>query len=133
LELADKDNEDTAAVMEVLSHFYASNSQLGPALYWGERFLKHCPKNVTALLIMGQANQLARNPTYALKYYEKAVEIQPDNEKGRLALAGALVMFNEPRKGLDQFQELRARGVKSQAVLLGLARCYRAVGQQEKA
>jgi tetratricopeptide (TPR) repeat protein len=133
LEWAEKDTEDTASVLQVLAKLYATNSQLGAASYWGERFLKHSPNNVTALLAMAQIQLMTRNSADALKYYRRAVEIQPDNDQARETLAKALLDLNEPQKALVEFRTLQGRGLHTQAVLLGLAQCYRALGQRDEA
>src|SRR5262249_49789373 len=116
IDLANKDNEDTAAVMEVLAHFYAAHARTEAAMYWSNRFLKHCPNNVTALLIMAESYQKGHDAAHALEYYQKAMAIQPDNDICRKALAGALVEFNEPKKALGHFQYLLPHADESNAV-----------------
>jgi tetratricopeptide (TPR) repeat protein len=133
LEMADKDNPDAAAAMEVLAHYYTANRLLAPALFWGERFLKQAPKNAVALLLVARVNQLAHNSADAVKFYRRAMAVQPDNAPARQALAEALLEFNEPRDALVQYRELRSRGVQSREVRLGLAQCYRALGRGKEA
>jgi tetratricopeptide (TPR) repeat protein len=134
IELTRKDNEDGGVVMEMLANSYARNGQIDAAMYWSNRFLKHSPNNVPALLLLGNGYHLLRvNIPEALKYFRKAVEIQPDNESARRELAGALLDHNEPQQALEQYQELMSRGVHAREVLLGLARSYRALGHGKKA
>jgi tetratricopeptide (TPR) repeat protein len=133
IEWAQKDNEDAAAVLEVLAQVYAKNAQLAQALYWGERFLEHFPNNASALFRIAQIYEVSRNSTASLKYYRRAVETLPDNDKWRQALASALLTFGEPQQALSQFETLRDRGITSKPVLLGLAKCYRETGRKEEA
>jgi tetratricopeptide (TPR) repeat protein len=127
------DNQDMAPLLEVLAHQYARNSQIAAAVHWGQRFLKYAPKNVNALLAMARIQEATHNTTDALAYYQRAVALQPDNDFAREALAKALLVFNQPQKAIVQYQELKSRGAKSKAILLGLAQAHRALGQKEEA
>jgi tetratricopeptide (TPR) repeat protein len=127
------DNEHTGTVLEVLATEYSRNSQLAAAMKWGNRFLKHSPRNVNALLAMARIHEAIHHSTDSLKYYRRAVNVQPDNNSVRQALANALLAFNEPAEARTHFQEIESRGDSSKGVLLGLARCYRALGQSAEA
>src|SRR5262249_45151017 len=81
LSWAKKDNADTAAVQEVLVHHYAANSQIKPALYWGERFLKQHPDHIPVLKVVGFLHNRSSNPTDGLNCYRRLVEMRPEDDE----------------------------------------------------
>jgi tetratricopeptide (TPR) repeat protein len=129
---ARRDNEDTAAVLEVLAMHYAGSYKLAAALHWGEKFLKHAPNNVNAILGMAMLSEQSYDVANSLKYFRRAAQVDPDNDSVRQALAEALLRFKEYRQALEEFERLRPRHSDSPSILLGVARCYRGLGELDK-
>jgi tetratricopeptide (TPR) repeat protein len=132
LKWADQDNPDAAPVQEILANNYFARQQTSLALYWGERFLEHCPKNVTILILMGRSYLFLSNSSEALKYFRRAVEANPQDDKAKENYASALFTFKEPSKALKYYEDLASKHPDSRVILLGLARCYRALGKRAK-
>src|SRR5262249_26676451 len=98
-----------------------------------KRFLKTHPNHVGALKTMAFLHRRYYNPEEGLRCYQRALEIQPDNDEVRKDYAEALLHLKQPREALQQYQVLEARKPRSVKVAVGLARCYRNLGEFAKA
>ena len=65
--------------------------------------------------------------------YHRAVALAPDNDAARLRFAESLLIVGPPSEAVAQIETLRSRNGDSPAVLLGLAKSRRQLGQTEKA
>jgi tetratricopeptide (TPR) repeat protein len=129
---ATEDNEDSAAVLEVLAEQYVRIAEFGRAALYCEKLLKYYPQNVRIHQTMGQIYLAWNDPPRAAPFLEKAVTLQPDNGLARQLLASVLVTVNQPKQALEHFTRLDEPYRSSQETLLGMARCYRASGEKEQ-
>jgi tetratricopeptide (TPR) repeat protein len=130
---AKEDNEDTAAVQEVLIHYYAHNSQLDQALNWGRRFLEFYPDHILVLNTMALLHKRLQNSTDCLRCYRRLLELRPRNDEFRESYATALLQFNEPQRAIRQYRHLLSSHPESVTILLGLAHCRRSLGNFDEA
>jgi tetratricopeptide (TPR) repeat protein len=79
------------------------------------------PENVQMLMWRGWLFQ--DDPVAALDYFERAVQLDPDNEEARMLLADQLLTSAQPAKAGEQYERLREQLPGQPAVLLRLARC----------
>jgi tetratricopeptide (TPR) repeat protein len=129
IEWASKDGPDAAPVQEALCLLYLNREQLGPAQRWGEKFLECFPKSVPTLLRMGKIHSLNFNSLAALEHFRRAAAVAPDDDDIKTAYAEAFLKFKEPARALPLYQDLGPRFSQSRSIQLGLARCYRELGQ----
>jgi tetratricopeptide (TPR) repeat protein len=131
IELAKKDTLEVAPVQEALCGLYSYRNRVDAAGYWGERLLKHYPKNVPTLRRMGRLYDIRGNIASSLEFYRQAVEFNPGDDDARESYAATLLKGKEPRKALELYEDLAQRHT-SRTVQLGLARCQTALGNLDK-
>ena len=125
----EQDDSDTALILEVLIQNYISTYRLTRALDALNLFLRRQPNDVQALLGRGWVWEQFFYFGNAVADYLRAVEVDPENDAARLRLAETLLVTGPASAALDQFERLRQRQPAKPAVLLGLARCRRQLGQ----
>jgi tetratricopeptide (TPR) repeat protein len=124
-----QDDPDTALILEVLIQDYVSTYRLTRALDALNLFLQRQPNDIQALLGRGWVWEQFFHFANAAEDYHRAVEVDPENDAARLRLAETLVVTGPASAALDHFEHLRQRQPEKPAVLLGLARCRRQLGQ----
>jgi len=127
--LARAPSEEGAAVQEYLTYQYIQNSQHALCFHWGKRFLKTHPNHIGALRWMAFLYRRTSHREECLQCYQRALEIQPDNDETRKDYAETLLRLKQPREALQQYQLLESREPESVKVVAGLARCYRTLGE----
>jgi predicted Zn-dependent protease len=120
-------------VLEVLIQYYVDTFQLGRALTALDRLLELRPGNVPALVGRGWVYERVLDFSAAAAEYREAVRLDPANDKARLKLAEMLLLAGTPAKALAEFERVHGRRGDVPAVLLGLARSHRQLGQREQA
>jgi tetratricopeptide (TPR) repeat protein len=126
------DDPNAVAAAEVLAASYLVNNLTGQALHWAKRFQELAPENGQALVLRARAHEQRSDSAGALNYFRRAVEVLPDDRPAREGLADLLLRALEPREALHHYQWLRERYPDAKGVLLGLARCYRSLGEREQ-
>ncbi len=121
------------AILEVLIQEYIDSYRLGRALDALQLYLDKKPNDLQARL--GRAYVFERFLYFgeATDEYRRAVELAPNNDAVRQHLADSLLIVGPPSEALAQFETLRSRGGDSPAILLGLAKSRRQLGETEKA
>ncbi len=125
----EQDDKETALILEVLIQLYVSTYRLPRALDALNLFLGRQPNDVQALLGRGWVWEQFFYFANAVADYHRAVEVDPENDAARLRLAETLLVTGPASAALDQFELLWQRQPEKPAVLLGLARCRRQLGQ----
>jgi predicted Zn-dependent protease len=69
----------------------------------------------------------------AVDDYRRVLAVRPDDEWARLSLGELLLHLNRPGEALEHFEALDRRRPGNAAILLGLARCHRGLGQTAEA
>jgi len=127
------DDPDTLLIWEVLIQQYLDSYRLFEARDCLDRYLERRPDDVPALLGRGYIWERLLHYPEAVNDYRRAVQIEPDNERGRLRLAEALQITGPPQEAVEQFEWLRQRRPDDPVVRLGLARAWRQQGRTEPA
>jgi tetratricopeptide (TPR) repeat protein len=127
------DDPQALAILEVLIQEYIDGYRLGRAVEALKLYLNKKPNDIQALL--GRAYVFERLLYFgeATDDYRRAVAVAPDNDAARLRFAESLLIVGPPSAALVQFETLRSRCGDTPAVLLGLAKARRQLGQTEKA
>jgi tetratricopeptide (TPR) repeat protein len=127
------DDPQALAILEVLIQEYIDSYRLGRALDALKLYLDKRPNDVQAML--GRAYVFERLLYFgqATDDYRRAVAVAPDNDAARQRFAESLLIVGPPSEALRQFETLRGRCGDTPAVVLGLAKSRRQLGQTEKA
>lgn len=120
-------------ILEVLVQRDLDTYQLGAALDGFTRYLEQRPEDLHALLGRGFVWERYISFADAAEDYRRAVAAHPDSERARFKLAEALLLVGTPQEALEQYLWLAERKPQLPPVRLGLARCYRRLGELEKA
>lgn len=127
----EKDDELALVILEVLIQHDLDTSQLWQALDGLTRYLARRPDDLQALL--GRAFVWERFQYFkdALEDYRAAVAAYPNNERARLHLADTLLVVGPPQDAMAEYRRLADRWPQRPEVRLGLARCYRQLGDAD--
>ena len=128
-----QDHPDTVHILEVLTPAYLQSYQLGNAKECVRWWLEREPDRIQAWLLRAQVFDRLNSRQEALESYQRVLELEPDNDEARLQMAGHLAHANRPHEAVDHFEYLRNTLGNVPPVLLGLARCRRALNQPEEA
>jgi tetratricopeptide (TPR) repeat protein len=128
-----QDDPETTLILEILIQNYVSSYRLTHALAALNAFLQRQPNDIQALLGRGWVWEQFFDFGAAVADYRRGVELDPDNDTARLRLAETLLVTGPAHAALDHFEHLRRRQPGNPAVLLGLGRCRRQLGQLDDA
>jgi tetratricopeptide (TPR) repeat protein len=123
---------DSVAILEVLTLAYIQTYQLPIALECLKRWLEREPDRPEAWVLRGYLYERLRNNPEVLASYRRVVELDPENDDGRLQFAGQLAHI-DVKAALEQFEYLRQKQGDTPPVLKGLAHCRRMMNQPEEA
>jgi tetratricopeptide (TPR) repeat protein len=130
---AERDDDLALAVLEVLIQHDLETTQLWLALDGLNKYLSRRPDDLQALLGRGFVWERVLYFADAAGDYRRAVAAHPDSERARLRLAETLLVVGPPDEALTQFQWLAERWPDRPDVRLGLARCWRQLGDADAA
>src|SRR5262249_53195539 len=85
------------------------------------------------LVWRGQTYGRLRAAEQARKDFRRALELDPDHDAARLALAENLIAHSKAPEALGHLERLRQRQPGNEAVLVNLARCYPDLDRPEEA
>jgi tetratricopeptide (TPR) repeat protein len=125
----EQEDSESPLMLEILIQDYVSSYRLPQALDALNRFLQRRPGDIQALLGRGWVWEQFFDFGRAVADYRRAVELDSENDAARLRLAETLLITGPARAALDHFVLLRQHRGEDPAVLLGLARCRRQLGQ----
>jgi tetratricopeptide (TPR) repeat protein len=128
-----QNDPDSVAILEVLTLAYIQTYQLHIALECLKRWLEREPDRLEAWLLRGYLYERLQNNPEALASYQRAVELDPDNDDARLQLAGQLAHTTDVKAALAEFEYLRQKQGDTPPVLKGLAYCRRMMDQPDEA
>ncbi len=124
---------DTDLILEVLARAYADAGKIPEAAYHVGELLRRDPDHVSGLLLRGRLKERVNRFDEALRDYERAVELQPQDTWARLSLGELLLHFKRPTDAAEHFEYLERRLPGNAAVRLGVARCRRGLGRTDEA
>src|SRR5262249_26117593 len=107
--------------------------QLHSAQECVRRWLEHEPDRVEAWHYRAKLCESLQNGDEALRSYERAVTLDPENDELRLLLAGQLIHAHRPQQALEQSAYLRRRLGDTPQVLGGFACCQRELNHPDEA
>jgi Flp pilus assembly protein TadD len=128
-----QNDPETPLILEVLIQAYVSSYRLPQALNALNLYLQRRPDDVEALLGRGWVWEQLFDFGRAVADYRRAAAVDADNDAARLRLAETLLITGPASAALDQFERLRQHRPEDPAVLVGLARCRRQLGQLHEA
>jgi tetratricopeptide (TPR) repeat protein len=131
--VAEKDDELSLAVLEVLIQYDLDTYRLRDALQGFGLYLKRRPNDLRALLGRGRVWEQFLSFADAIADYRRAVAVDPDGAEPRRRLAAVLLIAGTPSEALEQYRWLAERAPNDPAVQLGQAKCYRQLGQPDEA
>jgi len=133
LEQLAQDHPDSTLILEAMSQGFIKTRRISNVWFCAEQLLRREPEHVQGLVWHGWVLEQLNRHEEALKDYQRAVELDGEDDWARLNLAELLLNLNRADEALGQFQSLRDRLPGNAAVSLGLARCFRGVGRTEEA
>jgi len=129
----DKDQAEAILILEALTQGYLKTYRLADALHCLDIWLQRQPNNVQAWVWRGEVKERRNGNAEAVQAYQRALEIEPDNDNVRFHLAQALARSDRAEEAQMHFLDLEQRQPDNPEVLLGLARCQRSLGRVDEA
>jgi tetratricopeptide (TPR) repeat protein len=130
--VAQKDDELSLAILEVLIQFDLDLYRLRDALQGFNLYLARRPGDLYALVGRGQLWERLLSFADAVIDYRAAVAAHPENDRARRRLAAALLIVGTPAEALDHYRRLAEQFPHDGAVRLGLAKCYRQLNRADE-
>jgi tetratricopeptide (TPR) repeat protein len=124
---------DACLILEALSKGFIRTYQLNRARICLDLWLDRQPDDLQALLWRAEVNDRQRNFREALEDYRRVISLDPERDEARLQVGQDLLSLRQPDEALPHFQFLEQRQPENRAVLVGLARCQRLLGQPAEA
>ncbi len=139
----DQNHPELSAILDTLSEAYVKIYRLDSARYCLDLWLERQPNNLRALLRRGWVRERQHQFEEAAADYRQAVAAassssppQGGGEEGdtaRLRLAEVLLFLDRAEEARSLFESLRQQRPEDIEVLLGLARCFRKLGESQAA
>lgn len=120
-------------VLETLIQYDIDTYRLHQALRDLGAYLERRPDDLQALLGRGFVWERFLYFADALGDYRQAVAAHPNSERARLRLADTLLIVGTPEEALTHYRWLAERWAGRIEVRLGLAQCYRRLGDAGRA
>lgn len=130
---AEHGHPNALLILEALCQGYIKTYRLTHAAHCLTLWLERAPEDVQALLWRAEVAYLRSSIPDALADYRRVVELDPERDDARLRLAELLAAEHQPGEAVAHFQQLQYRQPTNPAVLLGLARCRRLLGDPAEA
>jgi tetratricopeptide (TPR) repeat protein len=124
---------DAVLMLEALAQGYLAVYRLGFAIASIHMLLERDPNHPDAHFWRGGILEGSGRSQDALADYEQAVQFAPQKNEYQLRLAEALVRNRKPAEARPHFDELLRKMPGDPGVLLGTARCLRALALPEQA
>jgi tetratricopeptide (TPR) repeat protein len=128
-----QDDPATVEILDILSAALELNYREAEAQRCLDDLLQRKPEHFDALVRRGRT---ARNMGWyedAIRYYEKALNLRPDVDSVRLALAEIQVGYGRFDQAGEHLRRLRERQPENPSILFGLARCAVGTGDGDQA
>jgi tetratricopeptide (TPR) repeat protein len=128
---ARRGSQDPAAplILEALTRFYLQRLKAAQARECLQRWRQLEPENIQVILWEGWLLQEDARPAIAFQHFERAAELDPENDEACFRLAELLFTTHQPQKTVSYYEQLQARLPGQPAIVLGLAKCRIQLGQ----
>jgi tetratricopeptide (TPR) repeat protein len=130
--LVNQEHPDSLTILEALAKGYLLTYRLPEAVDCLNRWLER-REDVEALVWRGWVRERLSDSANALLDYRRAVELDADNVDARWRLAELLIENSHPGEAIAHWEHLHGERPDGPGILLGLAQCWRALGQTEDA
>jgi tetratricopeptide (TPR) repeat protein len=131
--LLNKNDQDPCLIDEALGQCYLAGFDLPEALQCFERLLERQPNNVLGLTGRAKVWQMWNQFDKAIADFQRVVDLHPESDKARLALADNLNRVGRAREAVAQYEILHRRRPANWEVLLRQAQCWEDLNELETA
>jgi tetratricopeptide (TPR) repeat protein len=133
LALVDRQDPESAAILETLASVYMRQSRYLEALRCLDRWAELAPDSFRVLDWRGWVSNQLDHRGQAIDDYQKALELQPERWAVRLRLAQILIDSSREAEAAPHLELLRAEQPTNSEVLVALARCRMAQARTDDA
>jgi tetratricopeptide (TPR) repeat protein len=131
--LVEANHPATPLILEAMARGYMKVYRYTDAAAVLERWVERSPDDVEAHLLRGFVWEQLALLQVATKDYRRVVELDPDNDEGRLRLSALLQDQALPAEALNHLEYLIRKRPEDPDILVRLARCRMALGQADEA
>lgn len=128
-----QDDPDSAEILDILAAALEINYRDAEAQRCLDELLRRQPDHFDALVRRGRTAKSMGWFEDAAQYYERALQVRPDVDSVRLAVAEIQVVLGRFGQAREHFERLRERQPQNASVLFGIARCAAGTGENDKA
>lgn len=132
-ECIDRQDPATPEILDILAAALEINYRDAEAQRLLDELLRRRPDDFDALVRRGRTAKSMGWHEDAVRFYEAALQLRPDVDSVRLALAEIQVVLGRFAAAREHFEKLLARQPSNPSVLFGLARCDAGTGGHQKA
>src|ERR1017187_6604151 len=104
-----QDHPETPLILEALAQGELRLLRFAAASAYLEKWLEMSPDHPQALFLKGRLQHQASNSQDALSLFRRAVELDPERDDVRLALAGLYLDFGQAQEGVPHLEEVCRR------------------------
>src|SRR5262249_14773916 len=128
-----EDDPDVVEILDILSGALIIKRRTAEAHRCLDDLLRRQPDHFHALVRRGWTAENQGWLDQAVESRQKALDLRPEVDSVRLALAETLVVLGRFKEAQEHFEELRRRQPDNPSVLFGLARCLAGRGENQRA
>jgi tetratricopeptide (TPR) repeat protein len=129
----EQDVPNTVEILDILSAALELNYREAESQRFLDELLRRRPDDFDALVRRGRTGRNMGWYEDAIQYYAKALQIRPDVDNVRLAMAELQVGLGRFEQAREHFERLHERQPDNPAVEFGLAVCAAGTGDSEQA
>jgi tetratricopeptide (TPR) repeat protein len=130
--LVEQGHPATPLILEAMARGYMRAYRFGDAAAVLHEWVARCPDDIQALLSRGWVREQDGPQEGAVADYKRVVELDPENDEGRLRLAALLTERAAPAEALPHLEYVARKRQNDPAVLVRLARCYMDLGRHQE-
>jgi len=119
---------ESYVILSRLIAFYSSADRLDQALSTSKVMLAIDGRNFDALFLSGSVNAKRGNWAEALGFYEKALDVEPENKTLRQRYAYTLAALGKPEEALEKYRVLSSEYPRDAGILKEMSEVYKAMG-----
>lgn len=126
-----ENHPETTLILEALITGYLAAYRMSEALGALNQWLER-EDDLQARLWRGWIWERLHNPEKSQEDYQRALEMDDNQDEARMHLADLLLNSAKPQEALPHYQRLRERQPGNPEVILSLSRCLRDLGKTEE-
>jgi tetratricopeptide (TPR) repeat protein len=130
----DQDHPQVPFILEALTRCYLRMSRPNEAMDCLKVWLHRRPDDRSALTLQGNLHRKLHILDKAQEDYEHVLDVYPEYDEARQQLADMLLTeMRNPKEALPHYETLVQRSPDRKDFLLGLANCWKGIGETDKA